>query len=151
MKTFDPIRFHQCPVVPQVADTDYGGGVYHGKYFALYNQARDVFLADLGVSYKWLMDRGGILTVAEVNCRYRRPVTYGDPLFVNSHVSWYRNKSFGIYQQMIVKADPDDIVKNEMDINLVCTRKGKGAVALPEVLTRAIDAYYDRSAPGFSK
>ena len=28
-------KWHHAQVVPQVADTDYGGGIYHGKYFAL--------------------------------------------------------------------------------------------------------------------
>ncbi len=144
-------KWHQTQVVPQVADTDYGGGVYHGKYFALYNQARDTFMADLGVSYRSLMNLGMNLSVAELHTRFFKPVFYGEDIRVHTRISWMRTRSLGVIQKMMA-IDPaagnpeagEPILKNEVDLNLVCTNDKAAAVPLPDQLTRAILDFYDR-------
>lgn len=130
-------------MVPQVADTDYGGGIYHGKYFALYNQARDTFLEDLGVSYLSLMQQEMNLSVAELRCIYKKPVFYGDRIEVRTRVSWIGRKSLGVIQEMMgTPPGKDDIrLRNRAELNLVCTSNGR-AVPLPRELVEAIYGYY---------
>lgn len=138
--------WHRSPVAIQVADTDYGGGVYHGKYFALYNQARDVFMEDLGVSYFSLMNKGMNLSVAELHTRYLKPVSYGELIEVLTRISWLRSRSMGVVQQM-VSVDPDtgeEILKNQVEMNLVCTGTKIGAVPLPDELLHAFEQYYGK-------
>ncbi|THB78718.1 MAG: acyl-CoA thioesterase [Desulfobacteraceae bacterium] len=138
MNTVENPRFHICPIQIQVADTDYGGGVYHGRYLALYNQARDRFMDDMGVSYHSLMKRDIHLTIAETRCKFLRRVSYGETIHVHSTIQWYRNKSLGFYQKMVAMphgADPLD--KNEVWINAVCVSSGC-AVEIPSDLIDAI-------------
>ena len=144
-------KWHQTPIVPQVADTDYGGGIYHGKYFALYNQARDLFLTDIGVSYLSLMDQGLNLSVAELHTRFLKPIRYGEIIHVNTKISWYRTKSMGIIQQMICPAPEDGIdrPRNEVELNLVCTNNKGIATPLPHVLVQAIKSYYGLAESSF--
>ncbi len=137
-------KWHRTQVVPQVADTDYGGGVYHGKYFALYNQARDTFLTDLGIPYFSLMNLGLNLSVAELHTRFFKPVFYGEDIRVHTQVLWMRTRSMGIAQKMLA-IDPEareSILKNEVELNLVCTNSKAEAVSLPQNLTGAIRTYY---------
>lgn len=147
MKTFDTPIFHRAFVVPQVSDTDYGSGVYHGRYFALYNQARDQFLADLGVSYPALMKQDMHLTVAELNCKYMKPVFYSERILVLSRVTWLRSRSLGVFQQMVLEDDTEDapVIKNEVAFSLVCVNSKGKAVSLPRDLTRAIETFHSAS------
>ncbi len=137
-------HWHQTPIVPQVADTDYGGGIYHGKYFALYNQARDLFLTDIGVSYLSLMDQGLNLSVAELHTRFLKPIRYGEIIQVNTRISWYRTRSLGIIQRMYPIAPKNQIgsPRNETELNLVCTNNNGEAQPLPHNLVKAIRSYY---------
>jgi acyl-CoA thioester hydrolase len=137
-------RWHTARVGVQVADTDYGGGVYHGRYFNLYDQARDQFWETIGVSTLSLIRRGIDLTVAEVHTSFVQSVIYGDRLDIRTRMLWYREKSMGMAQE-IMGVSPDSrqaTLRGKAEINLVCTTKGK-AVPLPRDLVRAIKAYYD--------
>ena len=137
-------RWHRTSLAVQVADTDYGGCVYHGRYFALYNQARDVFLDTLGVSYFSLMKRGMNLSVAETHARYLKPVSYGEDAWVLTKISWLRSRSLGVIQKMVTMA-PDkksDILKNQVEMNLVCINTDSGAVPLPDDFINAVRLYY---------
>lgn len=137
-------NWHKTRVVPQVADTDYGGGIYHGRYFNLYNIARDIFLEDIGVPYRSLMDQEINLSVAQVHTRYYKSVFYGDRLIVHTRVVWIRTRSFAVEQKMVC-TDPDsgqDVLKNEMTMNLVCTGRS-GAVTIPERLKRAMLEFHE--------
>ena len=137
-------RWHQTPIIPQVADTDYGGGIYHGKYFALYNQARDLFLTEIGVSYLSLMDQGLNLSVAELHTRFLKPIRYGEIIQVDTRIAWYRTRSMGIIQRMISTASENQIdsPRNETELSLVCTNKHGKAHPLPHNLVKAIRSYY---------
>lgn len=143
-------KWHKTRILPQISDTDYGGGIYHGKYFALYNQARDLFLEDLGIPYLSLMNQGLNLSVAELHTRFHKPVFYGDMIMVHTRISWVRNQSFGVIQKMIC-IYPDDkshILKNQVELNLVCTHGETGAVPLPKRFKDAVQAYY-KELPSF--
>ncbi len=138
-------KWHKTRIVPQVSDTDYGGGIYHGKYFALYNQARDLFFEKLGVPYINLMNRGLHLTVAELHTRFHKPIFYGDFIMVHTRISWMRNRSFGVVQKMIcidIKTR-EKLLKNQVEINLVCINATSETTRLPEELTEAVHAYYN--------
>ena len=144
MTQIKPCRWHTAKVTVQVSDTDYGGGVYHGRYFSIYHQARDKFWQDVGVSTLSLIQQGLDLTVAELHTVFLESVFYGDRLEIKTRVLWYREKSMGLAQEIIgcspnaSQATP----RAKTEINLVCTAKGE-AVPLPGQLIRAIRAYYN--------
>lgn len=139
-------RWHRCRIVVQVSDTDYGGGVYHGQYFALYNQARDRFMEDLGVPYLSLMKQGLNLSVAELHTRFLTSVRYGEDIRVLTRISWLRFRSLGMTQKM-VSLDPDtreETLSNQVEMNLVCTSAATGTAPLPGRLTHAVQRYYGK-------
>ncbi len=131
---------HTTWLSPQVSDTDYGGGVYHGRYFAIYNQARDQFISDMGFPYQDLMAQGLHLAVAQINCQYLLPIRYAEKIKISSRVSWYRSKSLGMVQKM--ESHDGQTIRNRMEINLVCVDSSGASVVLPQKLTRAIDQYH---------
>lgn len=135
--------WHTAHIRVQVADTDYGGGVYHGRYFNLFHQARDCFWEDLGVSTLSLKQQGLDLTVAELHTSFLASVYYGDRLDVRTRVVWYREKSMGVTQE-IMGTSPDSEISTlrcRTEMNLVSTTRGK-AVPLPDHLIQAITSFY---------
>lgn len=136
--------WHTARVGVHISDTDYGGGVYHGRYFNLYDQARDQFWEAIGVSTLSLMRQGLNLTVAELHTAFLRSVFYGDGLDIKTRVLWYREKSMGLAQEImgLSPGSRQATLRGKTEINLVCTTEGK-AVPLPRELIRAIRAYYD--------
>ncbi|MDD9305019.1 MAG: acyl-CoA thioesterase [Desulfobacter sp.] len=142
--TIDRIKWHKTRVIVQVSDTDYGGGVYHGKYFALYNQARDQFMADLGFPYLSLMTQDMNLSVAELHTRFLKPLMYGETPVIHTRVSWLRTKSLGIVQQMFTMESCAPLLKNQVEMNLVCTNARSEPVALPNKLKSIFMNYYGR-------
>ena len=141
--TIDSVKWHKVSVTVQVSDTDYGGGVYHGRYFSLYHQARDRFIEDLGVSCISLIQQGLALSVAELHTFFVKSVFYGDAIEIQTRVLWLGNRSMGVAQDMF-GTDPvtgETTLRNRVEMNIVGTCKGK-AVPLPERLVLAIKAYY---------
>lgn len=145
------LRWHTARVGVQVSDTDYGGGVYHGRYFNLFHQARDQFWTDLGISTLALKQQGFDLTVAELHTAFIRSVYYGDRLTIQTRILWFREKSMGVAQEMEgmgpdmgpdVTSEPGlPTLRCQTEMNLVCTTRGK-AVPLPPELIAAVTAFY---------
>ena len=140
----DPVKWHRTSVTVQVSDTDYGGGVYHGRYFSLYHQARDQFMADLGVTALSLMRQDLVLSVVELHTFFVKPVFYGDLLEIRTRFLWLGNRSMGMAQEMFGTDSEtgDTTLRNRVEINIVCSRNGK-AMTLPENLITAIKTFYD--------
>ena len=140
----DTFKWHRSRITVQVSDTDHGGGVYHGRYFALYNTARDAFFADMGIPYLSLINAGLNLSIAELHTRYIKPVYYGDAIMVWTRISWMRDRSLGIIQKMMCDppASRETRLKNRVEINLVCTDSDGQAVCLPAQFVRAVETYY---------
>jgi acyl-CoA thioester hydrolase len=72
---------------PRYAETDQMGVIYHGNYFTYFEVARTNLFDALGYSYRKLEDEGIILPVTEVQCRYKKPIKYGEKIIVSAEVS----------------------------------------------------------------
>jgi acyl-CoA thioester hydrolase len=60
------------------SETDRMGVAYHGRYPVWFDMARTEHLRRTGVSYRELEDSGLLLTVSELQVRYRRGAEYDD-------------------------------------------------------------------------
>ena len=68
------------------AETDAMGVVYYGNYFEWFEQARDNFLREKGMSYKEVESRGIFLPVTETYCKYLYPAKYGDEIKIKTWI-----------------------------------------------------------------
>jgi acyl-CoA thioester hydrolase len=64
--------------------TDYAGVVWHGAYINWLEEARVVWLAEVGVSYADLVAEGIELPVVEMAVRYHRSARMGDRLQITA-------------------------------------------------------------------
>jgi acyl-CoA thioester hydrolase len=66
------------------AETDQMGVVYYANYLVWFEVARTDLLRQLGWSYREMEEAGVVLTVVEVECRYRRPARYDDEMEIRT-------------------------------------------------------------------
>lgn len=64
------------------AETDRMGYLYYGHYASYYESARVEALRALGIRYRDLEDRGLLMPVRRLECRYLRPALYDEQIEV---------------------------------------------------------------------
>jgi len=66
------------------AETDKMSFVYYGNYATYYEVGRVEIMRQLGISYKDMEDRGCMMPLLEMKCKYIRPAKYDDILRVKT-------------------------------------------------------------------
>jgi acyl-CoA thioester hydrolase len=105
------------------AETDQMGVVYHANYFVWMEMGRVELCRSIGVRYRDLEEKEGILlTVAEVNCRYLAPARYDDEVSVTTEVkrSTSRLLEFGY---VIVSAESSRRLATGSTVHIFCNRE----------------------------
>lgn len=72
------MTFHETEIRVRYAETDAMAVVHHAAYLVWFEEARTEYCRAAGVVYRDLEDRGLLLPVVEISCRYRRPLLYDD-------------------------------------------------------------------------
>jgi acyl-CoA thioester hydrolase len=65
-------------------DTDTMGIVYHANYFRWFEMGRTEMFRDLGLPYRVIEQRGILLPVSEVGCKFMHPVQYDDVIVIET-------------------------------------------------------------------
>jgi acyl-CoA thioester hydrolase len=68
-------------------ETDQMGIVHHANYIVWFEIGRTDLCRATGHTYRDIENRGLILVVTEVNCRYRAPYKYDDEVLIRTFVS----------------------------------------------------------------
>jgi acyl-CoA thioester hydrolase len=70
-------------ITPRYAETDQMGVIHHANYLIYLEQARLVWLEQLGFSYIKMEGNGVILPVYNIDITYKKPIRLGDQITVN--------------------------------------------------------------------
>ena len=81
---------HETKVRVRYADTDKAGVVYYANYLEFFEAGRTEYFRSLGKSYADFEQRGILLTVVEVSCKYLAPAAYDDELTIRTRVARLR-------------------------------------------------------------
>lgn len=68
-------------------ETDQMGIVHHSNYIRYFEEARLAWMGEIGVSYSALEKLGIIIPVTFVECRYKKPVRYGDTVEIRTRIA----------------------------------------------------------------
>lgn len=109
-------------------EIDIGGGVYHGNYFHLFEQAREAFFREVGYPYSHLVNKGLHLTMAEININYHKPLRYDETVSIQTELVALRPHSLHLYQEII----RDNNICTEARFTMVLVDSAGKAVKLPE-------------------
>ena len=79
-------RFVDSRTRVRYQETDQMGIVHHANYIVWFEIGRTDLCRATGFTYRQIEDRGLILVVTEVNCRYRAPYRYDDEVTIRTSV-----------------------------------------------------------------
>ena len=82
-------------------ETDRMGITHHSNYVRYMEEARIYFLEQIGCGYdKW--ERDGISSpVIGIECRYKRPTTFGDELQIRVEIAEYKRVKLSVSYTMV--------------------------------------------------
>lgn len=89
-------------------DTDNMGVVYHANYLRWFEIGRSELFRSMGLPYKKIEQKGLILPVSEVGCKYLLPARYDDLIRINATL----NTTFraGMQFEYTIKSEDEKIL-----------------------------------------
>ena len=75
---------HQTEVTVRFNEADPLGIVWHGHYLRYFEDGREAFGKQYGISYRDFYDHGLAVPIVSVNCDYKKPLRYGDAVIVET-------------------------------------------------------------------
>lgn len=120
-------------------ETDAMGVLYYAEYIHIFERARGEFSRVCGCTYKEIEERGIILPVREVQCRYRSPARYDDLIQVHVAISeWGRASVRFVYA--IFDEGKTRLLAEGMTQHALVNPQGR-PVAVPEWLKQAFSVH----------
>lgn len=71
---------HEIEIRVRYNETDAMGFLHHGNYFTYFEMGRTELFRSQGGNYREMEEKGYLLVVAKIECKYRLPARYDDLL-----------------------------------------------------------------------
>ena len=81
-------------------ETDAMGILYHAEFVHIFERSRGEYSRALGLPYKIMEERGIMLPVTRLSCRYRKPARYDDLIYVRVAISEWGGASIKFSYEM---------------------------------------------------
>lgn len=76
--------WHSSSVDVRFSDVDSMRVMWHGKYIQLLEDGREAWGKHYGLTYLDAYENGFFIPIANVNCDYKQPLTYGDTAIIKT-------------------------------------------------------------------
>jgi acyl-CoA thioester hydrolase len=87
------------------SETDQMRVVYHSNYLVWFEVGRTEYLREMGLDYRAMEQRGVLVPVLEVNCKYLQPAKYDDIVVVETELSEVGRAKFYFDYRIFRKED----------------------------------------------
>ena len=129
---------HVFPFRVPLSLIDTGGVIYNGRYFDIYNQARDEHMRDCGYPYSRLNREVEYhLAVVDAAINFKAPVFYDDLVKVVTKIEKIGTSSITFEHSMY--RDNGSLLCNRARFTVVCTDKEFTPRQIPGSLIRAYE------------
>lgn len=78
---------HEIEIRVRYSETDSMGLLHHANYFDYFEMGRTELFRAQGGNYREMEEKGYLLVVSKIECRYRRPARYDDVLTLRTTLS----------------------------------------------------------------
>ena len=126
-------------------ETDQMGIAHHANYIVWFEIGRTDFCRETGVGYREIEERGFLLVVTAVGCRYRTPFRYDDDVVIRTSVSEVGSRKVSFAYELR-KAGSDTLHASGDSTHIWLDRTTRRPVKGDEEVIRAFAR--DRSAAG---
>ena len=94
-------------------ETDKMGVVHHSNYIRFFEEARCQFLKDANLPYDMLEEKGIMSPVLGVSCKYKRHVTFGDTIQIETSIKEFSGVKFKVQYKVYNKNTGELCVEGE--------------------------------------
>jgi acyl-CoA thioester hydrolase len=95
------------------AETDQMGIVHHSNYYVYFEAAREDFIAETGIRYKELEDKGVMMPLVETQCRYMEGAKYDDMLIIETSLEELTPAKISLQYTVIREIDGKQLAKGK--------------------------------------
>ncbi|MBD1372781.1 acyl-CoA thioesterase [Hazenella sp. IB182357] len=96
-------------------ETDQMGIVYHANYLVWFEVGRSDFTRGLGIHYQDIEDKGLLLPIIQVQCRYISPAKYDDEIQVYTELEKLEGSKMSFRYEVKRKLDGQRLVTGQTD------------------------------------
>ena len=96
-------------IMVRYAETDQMGVVHHSNYAVWFEAGRTDFIRKLGLPYSRIEERGAMLPLIELKCRFKGFARYEDEIIIRTNIQEYSGTRL-IFHYEIVKAGSDKVI-----------------------------------------
>ena len=139
-------QFVETRVRVRYAETDQMGVVYHANYLVWFEVGRVEFMRSLGLEYRRLEEEFGcLISVVEVQARYKLPARYDDELVLRTGIRELRGSILRIQYEIARAAD--GVLLTTGETTHIVVGRDMRRKPLPEPYERAFREMLNGSEP----
>ncbi len=94
-------------------ETDQMGVVYHTNYLVWFEVGRTEMMRERGFSYKDLEEKGLLLPVVDIHCKFAYPARYDDMVIVRTKISQFNRSKIVFAYEVIHQETGRRLVKGK--------------------------------------
>jgi acyl-CoA thioester hydrolase len=124
-------------------ETDQMGIAHHSNYLVWFEIGRTDLCRATGISYSDIEQRGYLLVVTEISCRYRTPFRYDEEVLIRTSVGQVASRSLRFTYQLY-DASGSELRANGSTSHLWLDRESRRPVRADAEVMKAFEPYIDR-------
>jgi acyl-CoA thioester hydrolase len=114
-KTHFKVRFNEVDAL---------GIVWHGHYISFFEDGREAFGHEHGITYMDIYEKGFVAPVVKINCDYKKSLTYDQNAFVETKFINHPAAKI-IFDYRILLADTLDVIATGTSVQVFIDSKNK--------------------------
>ena len=110
-------------------ETDKMGIMHHSNYIRIFEETRVDYLKQAGMPFEMIEGKGIMMPVLSVECRYKRPLIFGEPFAVYAKISKFNGTTLNMEYRIVSRKTGETAVEGasshcftDMDMKPIRTR-----------------------------
>ncbi len=122
---------NECIVTVRFSEVDSLKIVWHGHYIKYFEDGRESFGKQYGIGYLDLFSQGLLTPIVEVNCNYKRHLSYGDKVIIET--SFVNDEAAKIiYNFKLYRESDRELVATGNSVQVFLNEEGELLLTNPE-------------------
>jgi acyl-CoA thioester hydrolase len=134
---------HSTSIRVRYAETDKMGVVYHGNFFAYFEESRANAIRALGYTYAAMEEDGYLMPVVEVQCKYIRPIVYDELIKVETILKEMPTGHKVVFTNEIYNEQNEIACIAQIVLYFLDAKDRKSKREIPEKLLSAIQPFFN--------
>ena len=100
-------------LIVRYAETDQMGIVHHSNYPIWFEAGRTDFIKEMGIPYSKIEEKGILLPLIELSCKYKSAAKYEDEIIIKTRIKEATYARIRFYYEVFRSGEPDVLTSGE--------------------------------------